>query len=156
MALTTLLKHHYPKQSPMRVSIALQNWTCPRMRILLADTTRSVGRTAPVVNWLTECPHAPPPAARSASGPPRSWGGGGGGSRCPECWGMPGEGTREPPEMPVWRYPLIPRNQKEPSTPYLTQERRQLRFTAITATAAKGAVKCRAAVVLVAVGDDHV
>ena len=123
------------------------------MRILLADTPRSVGRTALVVNWLTECPPPPPPGARWACGPPRPLGGGG--SRCPECWGMPGEGTRaardtclkapSPPQRPSGVFYNLP-HPAAAATP----------LYGIHNICCKRAVKCRAVAILEAVGDDRV
>lgn len=53
---------------------------------------------------------------------------------------MPSNGTRATGDTRP-RCPPIPGGQAAPLTPYLRQHQRQRRFTALTATAAKGAVK---------------
>lgn len=74
------------------------------------------------------------------------------GSRCPECWGCTGSAS-DRPAMTSEGAPPAPRGPAASPTPYLTQQRRQLRFTAFPATAAKGAVKRRAVAAPVVVGD---
>ena len=54
--------------------------------------------------------------------------------------GMPSDGRRATGDT-LLRCPPIPGAQAALLTPYLSQQRRQLRFTALTATAAKGAFK---------------
>ena len=54
--------------------------------------------------------------------------------------GMPSDGSRATGDT-LLSCPPIPGDQAAPLTPYLSQQRRQLRFTALTATAAKGAFK---------------
>ena len=81
---------------------------------------------------------SPLPRAHSAGGQPRPPGVG----RCPECWGMPREVTRATGDTCL-KVPAHPGEAAEPPKPYLTQQLRQLCFTALTATAAKGAVKYR-------------
>lgn len=87
---------------------------CPR-----TSTTRC--------SWLTEYPL---PGARSTCGRR-------GEGRCPECRGLPMRAP-EPPAAPVSKGLPIPSNPAEPPLPFLTQQQRQLRFTALPATAAKG------------------
>lgn len=47
-----------PQPGSYRVSIALQNCPCPRVRAVLADTPRSVGRTARVAVYPLSSPPA--------------------------------------------------------------------------------------------------
>lgn len=57
---------------------------------------------------------------------------------------MPGGGTRATGDTSLKAHTHPHRDQAASPVPYLTQQQRQLRFTAFTATAAKGAVKCKA------------
>ncbi|XP_072696445.1 uncharacterized protein [Canis lupus baileyi] len=134
-ALTTLLQRRHPEQSPTRVSVAPPNRACPRMRLFPADPLRGV---AGLSRRTASLRAAPPRPLR--------------GSRCPECWGCTGSAS-DRPAMTSEGAPPAPRGPAASPTPYLTQQRRQLRFTAFPATAAKGAVKRRAVAAPVVVGD---
>lgn len=122
--------------------------TCPRMRFYLLT---SLGAWEGPPRQSTELPS---PARRPERAQPMAG---------RDHWGAADVGTQKAGECrmghPSHRRHLSegarpsPRNQAASPAPYLTQQQRQLRFTAFTANAAKGAVKRKAVDTLVAVGD---
>ena len=106
MALTTLLKRHYPDRSLRRFRSASKTEPVPRCGFLLADKPRNVGRTALAVNWVSSPVPRPRPSTRSTLSP----------------WPAPttgGLGTQVPRMLrnARWRHPSHRRYQPESAHP---------------------------------------
>lgn len=103
MALTTLLKRHYPDRSLRRFRSASKTEPVPRCGFLLADKPRNVGRTALAVNWVSSpVPRLPPSVlhpehAQPVAGPDHCGAGDTGAQNAEEC----PVAAPEPPAIPA-------------------------------------------------------